>query len=152
VLEGFPRLSRLSIDPSMLVWLVLFFLAGYFLFAVVMAAAGAMTTSLKEGQQISLLVTLPAMAPLMFFQLVAGNPDGVLARVLSFVPITAPMTMTLRLGATDVAMAEAAVSLLVTVLSGLVMLWGSARVFRSGLLMYGQKMTLSNILAALREA
>ena len=60
--------------------------------------------------------------------------------------------MILRMAVTDVSLAEALASLAVTVLGGLVLLWASARVFRAGLLMYGQRMGLSSVLKALRQA
>ena len=87
-----------------------------------------------------------------FFMLVAGNPDGGLARGLSFIPFTAPTTMMLRIGAADIALVEIIASLAVTALGGVVLLWGSARVFRAGLLMYGQRMSLAGALKAVREA
>ncbi len=152
ILGGFPELAQLTVDPLLLVWAVAFFLAGYFVVAVVMAGIGAATSSYRESSQISMLVTMPSVVPLMFFSLIAGDPDGAVARVLSFIPITAPITMMLRTGNADIAVAEIVASLAVTVLGGLVLLWASARVFRAGLLMYGQRMSLGRVLSALREA
>ena len=89
---------------------------------------------------------------LWLFMFIAGNPDGLLARILSFIPFTAPITMMLRIGAMNVPLVEIIASLAVTLLGGIVLLWGSARVFRAGLLMYGQRMSLRRVLRALREA
>jgi ABC-2 type transport system permease protein len=66
--------------------------------------------------------------------------------------MTSAMTMTLRLGATDIALWETLASLAVTIAGGAVLLWGAARVFRAGLLMYGQRMTVRRILTTLRQA
>ena len=145
-----PGLGGLHIDASLLIWAVAFFLAGYFVLSVIMAGIGAATTSYREASQVSLLVLMPAVMPVAAFQLIAGNPDGVLGRVLSFIPITAPITMMLRLGESDVAVAEILASLVVTFLGGLGFLWASAKIFRAGILLYGQRMSVRGVVAALR--
>jgi len=143
----------LTIDGALLVWLVAFFLAGYFVFGVTYAGIGAATTSVREASQTSLVVVMPAMVgPLILFRPIVGNPDGLLAQILSFIPFTAPITMMLRLGAADISVVEIIVSLAVVILGGIVMLWISARVFRAGLLMYGQRMSLRHLFSALRQA
>jgi ABC-2 type transport system permease protein len=153
ILENFPNLGQLTIDPVLLVWVAAFFLAGYFVLGVTNAGIGAATTSYRQGSQISMLILMPAMfVPIWLFVFIAGNPAGSLAQILSFIPFTAPVTMMLRIGAADIPPVEIIASLAVTLLGGIVLLWGSARVFRAGLLMYGQRMSLRHVLRALREA
>jgi ABC-2 type transport system permease protein len=152
VLAGLPGVTQIEVDPLFLAWLAAFFLAGYMVLAVVMAGIGAATSSYREGSQIAVLVYLPAVSPMVAFQLIGADADGGLARVLSFIPVTAPLTMILRMGSTEVPLAEAVASLAVTVLGGLAMLWVSARVFRAGLLLVGQRMTLASVFRALRQA
>ncbi len=153
ILENFPNLGELTFDPVLLVWLVAFFLAGYFVIGVTYAGIGAATTSFREASQTALLVMMPAMVvPLILFQPIAGNPDSPLAQTLSYIPFTAPITMMLRLGAADISVVETIGSLAVVTLGGIAMLWISARVFRAGLLMYGQRMSLGRVLRTLREA
>ncbi|MEE8442206.1 MAG: ABC transporter permease [Dehalococcoidia bacterium] len=153
ILDSFPEVGQLAINPVMVVWLVAFFLAGYFVIGVTMAAIGAATTSYREGSTISLLVLLPAVAvPMVFRIVIVGDPEGGLARGLSYFPFTAPVTMMLRMGAADIPAVEVISSLAATILGGVIILWGSARVFRAGLLMYGQRMSLKRVFKALREA
>jgi len=153
IMENFPNLGQLTIDPVLLVWVAAFFLAGYFVFAVTNAGIGAATTSYRQGSQVSMLLLMPSvLVPMWLFVFIAGNPDGLLARILSFIPLTAPITMMLRVGAMDVPLVEIITSFIVTLLGGIVLLWGSARIFRAGLLMYGQRMSLRCVLRALREA
>lgn len=153
ILESFPDLDQWSVEPIFLFWVVSFFLAGYFVIGVIMAGIGGATTSYREGSAISLIVMLPAVGlPLWLNMAIAGNPDEGIARVLSFVPLTAPVTMILRLGATEVSLVEIVGSLAVTILGGIGLLWASARVFRAGLLMYGQRMSLRRVLSTLRHA
>jgi ABC-2 type transport system permease protein len=152
ILEGFPQLNQIEIEPLFLLALIAFFLAGYFVLAVTVAGVGAATTSYQEASQMSVVVYLLAAMPLILIMFIAGNPDGEVAKVLSFIPFTAPAAMVLRMGATTVALVEIVVSLIVTLLGGVLLLWGSARIFRAGLLMYGQRMSLRRVVAALREA
>lgn len=153
IMENFPNLGQLTVNPVLLVWVAAFFLAGYFVFAATNAGIGAATTSYRQGSQVSMLLLMPAiLVPMWLFMFIAGNPDGLLARILSFIPFTAAITMMLRIGAMDVPLVEIITSLIVTLLGGIVLLWGSARVFRAGLLMYGQRMSVRRVLGALREA
>ena len=153
IMESFPNLDRLTIDPILLVWVAAFFLVGYFVFAASNAGIGAATTSYRQGSQVSMLLLMPAvLVPMWLFVFIAGNPDGLLARILSFIPFTAAITMMLRIGAMDVPLVEIITSLIVTLVGGIVLLWCSARVFRAGLLMYGQRMSVRRVLRALREA
>ena len=152
ILENFPEAKQLTVDPALLVWAVMFFLSGYFLMSVVMAALGAASTSVQEGRQLAWLVLVPAYVPMVLWVAIIENPHGPLARVLSFIPITAPPTMMLRLGAADVGVLEILTSLALVVGGGIVLLWASARVFRAGLLMYGQRMSARSVLTALRQS
>ena len=144
--------GQLTIEPVTLALVIGFFLTGYLVFAVAMAGIGAATTSIKEASQISMIVTLPGIVPAMFLGMLLENPDGGFSRVLSFIPFTAPVTMMVRLAASDVPLSEVLASLAVLLVTGVALLWISARVFRAGLLMYGQRMSLRGVFAALHRA
>lgn len=152
IIDQIPNAGTLDVGVDVLVTVLLLFLSGYFLFAVIMAGMGAATTSVREASQISALITIPAVIPVWFSALLVSQPDGPLARVLSLIPFTAPTTILIRLAAGNVSASEVAVSLVVIVLSGFALLWVSARVFRAGLLLYGQRMSLKNVWSALRHA
>ena len=153
IVDQIPNAADLKIAPLTLAYVSLFFIAGYFLFAVILAGIGSATTSAKQAGPISTIVTLPAVFPVFaFWTVIVSEPNGGLARVFSFIPITAPMTMMLRIGSGDVSNAEILASLAVTVLAGMVMLFVSARVFRAGMLLYGQRMTVAAVWRAVRQA
>ena len=119
--------------------------------AVVMAGLGAMTSSYTQSSQLSALVIVPSIIPVAAPQFILESPDGVFARALSFFPVTAPTTVVMRMGQTDLSIVELLASLTVTLLSGVLLLFVSARIFRAGILLYGQRMTLGGVLRALRE-
>ena len=152
IVSAFPDLGDLALSPGLAAAVVLFFLAGYFVFAVVMAGLSAATVSAREASSLSSIVLLPALAPLVFSAFISLAPNGVFARTLTFIPFTASFTMMIRIGVTDVALWEIALSLIVTVGSGLALLWLSARVFRAGILTYGQRMSLRGLWLAIRHA
>ena len=152
IIDQIPNAGELTVELELLATVILLFVAGYFLFAVIMAGMGAATTSVREASQVSAIITIPAVIPVWLASLLVSQPDGVVARVLSFLPFTAPTTILIRLSAGNVSAGEVALSLAIVVLSGFALLWVSARIFRAGLLLYGQRMSLRNIWAALREA
>ncbi len=152
IIDQIPNAGDLSVEPGLLLTVLLLFIAGYFLFAVIMAGIGAATTSVREASQISAIITVPAVVPVWLSSVLVARPDGALATVLSYVPVTAPTAILIRLSVGNVSAVEVAASVAVIVISALALLWVSARVFRAGLLLYGQRMSLSNIWTALRQA
>ena len=152
IFDVIPAAPELPVNLGVIAWVLAFFLAGYFLSAVIMAGIGAMTTKVQEANQLAFLVIMPLFAPIYALTVIMASPDGVLARVLSFVPFTAPTTMMVRLATEGSSILESLASLAVIVLTGVALLWVSARVFRAGLLMYGQRMSLRRVMSALREA
>lgn len=150
--DQFDGLSSLRLDLDLAVLLIGFYFAGYFLFGALMASIGAASTSVREASQISAVVTLPAVIPVWLSSLIIMDPDGGLARTLTFFPLTAPTASMMRIaGGTD-APHEGWIGLLITMVSAVVMLWLSARVFRAGLLLYGQRMGIRSVWKALRQA
>ena len=152
IFDQIPDAGQLAIEPGLMALVIAFFLTGYLVFAVTMAGIGAATASTKEASQISMIVTMPGFVPVLLIGMLLENPDGGVSRLLSFIPFTAPVTMMVRLAASDVPLWEVVASLAVLLLTGVALVWISARVFRAGLLMYGQRMSLRGVFAALRQA
>jgi len=152
IVSFIPNAAEFPIDLGILVWVLAFFLAGYFVSAVIMVGVGAVATKVQEANQLGFLVIIPLLASIYVLPLILSNPDGGLARVLSFIPFTAPSAMMIRLAVDGASTLESLASLAVIVLTGMVLLWACARVFRAGLLMYGQRMSLRRVMRALRES
>ncbi len=150
--DQFEAMSSLALKPDLLFLLLAFYLAGYFVFAALMASIGAAANSVREASQISAIITIPAVLPIWLSSVIITDPDGTLARVLTFFPLTSPTASMMRIAGGTNAAYETWIGLLITALSGVVLLWLSARVFRAGLLMYGQRMGLRSVLKAMRQA
>ena len=145
-------LDAIVIEPAVMVVILLFFILGYLFFATLLAAIGAMATTPHEGGQMSAIVIVPGVVPYMLLAVIINEPDGHIARILTFIPITAPITAMLRLSASTIPWADFGVSLLILVFSIGGGLYLSARVFRAFLLLYGRRPGLREIWRALRTA
>jgi len=134
-----PLAIGLSLPVNLVVLMVVYFLLGYLLFAVLLAGVGSIVSTTQEGSQLSGLFTVFAMVPFMISQLIIMNPDHPAFRVLTVFPLTAPLTTILRLGITDIPIWELALS--IGVLAGSVVggMFLVSRVFRVYLLMYGKR-------------
>lgn len=141
-----------SISVSMVVILIVFFLLGYTFYAALFAAIGAMVNSEQEAQQAQLPAVMLLVATVIFLQPVLSNPDGTLAMSLSWLPFSSPIVMPLRMSASDVSAWQITLSLLCLVASCYIAVVIAARIYRTGLLMYGKQPELSEVFRWMREA
>jgi ABC-2 type transport system permease protein len=140
--------------PSISTWTVLafvaFFLIGYFLYASLYAALGSLGNSDSDMQNLQ----WPAMAPLIFsivvMMAIVKNPDGTLAVVLSMIPFFSPMLMFLRISLHAVPLVQVIVCIALCILTIGGMVWLAGRIFRVGILMYGKRPTLPEVLKWIR--
>ena len=89
----------IGISLTQIAWATAFFLAGYALFGALMLGVGAIADTARHAQQLSGVFTLTAMIPFMFSFVIIQSPNGLFARVLTFVPVTAPITVMFRMSA-----------------------------------------------------
>lgn len=149
---GLALFGAIDLDLMTIVLALVYFLLGYLLFATLMASAGSLGTSAREGQQIAGIFSGLTAIPFMVSGFLWANPNSLLAQVLSYVPLTAPVMMLQRLGMTEVPPYQIAISLVLLILGIGGALWAGAKVFRMGLLMYGKRPSVLEILRALRQA
>lgn len=145
-----PDIGSIPIDVGFLLLVLAFYLAGYAIAAALMAGIGAATTSTTEAGPFTALVIIPLAVPFYAMPLFLSNADHWLTRFLSFLPITAATSMMLRLASSRVAPGEVALSLALMIITAALLLWLASRIFRAGLLLYGQRMSLRAAWAALR--
>jgi ABC-2 type transport system permease protein len=131
---------------------VIYFVLGYLLFATLMAVAGSMGTTQRESQQIAGIFSFAAAIPFMTMGFVFTNPNSPLAVALSYIPLTSPVMMLLRLGINPVPAAQVAISLALLVASIALSLWAGAKIFRASLLMYGKRPGLKDLARAFKQA
>ena len=128
---------------------IVFFIGGYMIYASLFAAIGAMVNSQEDTQQFMTPITL-----LIFFALYAGiysaeNPDGPLAFWASMVPLTSPIVMMTRIPF-DVPLWEKLLSIALLFGTVILMVKLTAKIYRVGILMYGKKPNMKEIIKWLK--
>ena len=141
-----------SITLGAVALLLLFFVTGFLLYATLFAAVGAMVNSDQEAQQAAMPLMFLLVASSLFLQPTLQNPNSRVAEVASWVPFTAPVVMPLRMSLTSVPSPELALTLLGIVLSCVGVLWLAARIYRVGLLMYGKRPSIGELVRWIRYA
>ena len=117
-----------------------------FLFtAALMATIGAAMTSTEESQGVIGLMVLPMMFPFYFFTVFLNNPNGILARILSFIPLSAPLALSLRMAFTSVSPLEIGLVFVVIITFTLLMFWLAGVVFKRGMLQYNKRLSFKEI-------
>ena len=145
-------LSTLQIPLSFLLLFIVYFILGYLLFAMIFVAVGSITSSSREAQQFSPIFTLLSVSPLWFSSAIIMFPNNPAFVVLTIFPFTAPVTLMMRLGATDVPAWQIIVSLIVLVLCVLGGLLLTGKIVRTFLLMYGKRPGLGEIIRSLKAS
>jgi ABC-2 type transport system permease protein len=141
---------HVSLSPMQLVFFVIYFLLGYLLYSSVAAALGAMVNSDQELQQLNMFLVMPLAGCFFAAGPVVTNPNGMLAQIVSLIPFCAPLIMYLRISLSTPPAWQIALSLVLMIATIYAILWVASRIYRVGILMYGKKPTLPEILRWLK--
>ncbi len=145
-------MAGLKIPENMLLLGIVYFILGYLLFAVIEAGMGAIGANAKESQQMVVALMLPAVLPFYVFVIfLRDNPDHVVGTVLTLIPVTAPMSVFVRLGMSEIPLWELLVSIGMMVVAIVGGIFLAAKAFRVFLLMYGKTPGPREIIRYLRE-
>ena len=139
-----------AITPVQIAFFILFFLLGYVLYSSVAAALGAMTSSEQELQQMNMFLMLPLIACSLVILRVVRDADGIVALAFSFFPFCTPLIMYVRIAVHQPPAWQIALSIVDLILTILAVLWFASRIYRVGILMYGKKPNLPEILRWLK--
>ncbi|RAU91999.1 ABC transporter permease [Paenibacillus sp. YN15] len=139
-----------DIDPLLIVFAVIFYLLGYFLYSTLYAAVGSIVSRTEELGQAVMPLTLFSLAG--FYLAIFGltTPNATYVVVSSFIPFFSPFLMFMRIGLTDPAWWEVALSLLILCGTIFGLGWLSAKIYRTGVLMYGKRPTLKELSKAMK--
>jgi len=143
-------LDASSLDPMLIVYAVVFYLTGYFLYAMLYAAAGSIVSRTEDlGQAVTPLTTIMMIA---LFVGVFGmfNPNSGASVALSYVPFFTPYLMFARIGMADPAWWEVLLSLGILVATIILLGWLSAKIYRTGVLMYGKRPSFRELRKAMK--
>ncbi len=134
-----------------LILAIVYFILGYLLFAGSMACVAAPASTVRDAQQGAMIFTMLAILPMILLSIIVKAPNSVIAKVLTYIPYTTSVTTLMRIALVEVPIYEIAASLSILVISVLIMTKLSAKIFRTGILMYGKKMKMKDIFRYLRE-
>jgi len=130
--------------PVMLVSFIFYFLGGYLLYASMFAAIGAAVDNETDTQQFMLPITVPIILALVMMPSVIENPSGSLAIWLSMIPFTSPISMMMRIPF-GVPYTELLISAIILVITFVGMTWAAGKIYRTGILMYGKKVSYKEL-------
>ena len=145
--EAVQALEQINM-PLVILAFSLFFVLGYSLYAAMFATIGAISDADTETQQFIFPVTFPLIFSFIMLDPVLQNTDGMLAKVLSYLPFTSPIIMMARVPFESMQpgfFLELFTSLLLLLIGVLITTWFSAKVYRTGILLYGKKIGLKEI-------
>jgi ABC-2 type transport system permease protein len=141
-------LNQINI-PLMIFSFIFYFLGGYLLYAALFAAIGSAVDNEADTQQFMLPITVPMIFSLIMAQVVMSNPSGSVAFWLSIIPFTSPVIMMVRIPF-GIPITDLLLSAGLLILGFLFTTWVAAKIYRTGILMYGKKPTYKELWKWLR--
>lgn len=144
------NINLADIDPVLLSYGLLFYLLGYFLYATVYAAVGSIVSRTEDLGQAVMPITFLSLGGFYLALFGLATPDASYITVTSYVPFFTPFIMFLRIGLTDPAVWEVWLSIAILVASILGLGWLSAKIYRTGVLLYGKRPSLKELRKAMK--
>lgn len=135
--------------PLIISCFIFYFIGGFLLYSSLMGAIGSAVDHDEEAQQLMLPVTLPLIFSIIILFPVVKNPEGSLAFWASMIPLTSPVTMMVRVPF-GLPMWQLLLSMTILVVSIVGVIWVAGKIYRTGILMYGKKVNLKEIVKWLR--
>jgi ABC-2 type transport system permease protein len=150
-----PSISRLIFNPVVVVFFVLYLVSGYLFYSTIFALIGSIVNTEKEAQNYIMPITICIILPVILGISVVQDPYTPIALVMSFIPLFTPTMMMMRIvfiapTATHYSLfsgilGESILAFIIIVLSIFGIIWLAAKIFRVGILMYGKKPTLAEL-------
>jgi ABC-2 type transport system permease protein len=149
--DGFLGVYGLGEIPTgTIMYAVIFFILGYFLYATLAAFLGSLVSRIEDVQQMITPMTLMVVAGFMIAMFGLGKPDAPFITATSYIPFFTPMIMFLRVGMLTIPAWEAILGIIILIATITVLAIFGARVYRGGVLMYGKSNSYKDIKKALQ--
>jgi ABC-2 type transport system permease protein len=140
-----------QVPASVYAYVVLFFLMGYFIYATLYALVGSMVTTSQEGGQLAMPIIMLLVVGFYLAFPVIRSPNSSFAIWVSLIPFFAPITMLIRIVTQQPPFWQIALSLGIGFATVALLLWLAARIYRVGMLMYGKRATIPEMLKWVRQ-
>ncbi|MDY0124979.1 MAG: ABC transporter permease [Anaerolineaceae bacterium] len=143
--DRLPFLGDLSLSPGYMAISLALLVLAFIVSAGLISIIGATMSTVEEGQSVNGLMVLPTMLPFYFFQTFLSNPNGIIPRILSYFPLSAPLSLSLRMAFTKIPTWEIISVFAILIISIALVFWLSGKAFRRGLLEYSKKLKLRDL-------
>lgn len=131
--------------------MLIYFILGFLFYTTLFVGIGSTVNTEQQAQQITTYLSLILMLPVVIAMPVIQNPNFIVTKIFSYIPLTIPTIMVLRLNVQNVSIFEIVLTILILALSIVIVTKLSAKVFRIGILSYGNKLSLKEIMNWLKE-
>ena len=140
-----------QLPPSFYIWGIIFFVLGYALYASLMASIGTLAKNMREASQMSIILLIPMLVPLILITAILRSPDSPLAIGLSLFPFTSPVTIMTRLAITELPPWQIILAIFLLLGTTFIILRAIARIFRTQTLISGSPFKFKQVFAAMFE-
>ncbi|MEE9441789.1 MAG: ABC transporter permease [candidate division Zixibacteria bacterium] len=148
------HIGDIIFNPVIILFFVLFMVIAYIMYSTIFALIGSICNTDKEAQNFIFPITILLMLPIILLMYMVQQPDSTFSKILSFIPLLTPTMMVARINImapesfsfADPIVIEAGLGVLTSALFTVGLIWVAARIFRVGILMYGKRATLPEIL------
>ncbi len=131
--------------------MLIYFLAGFIFYTTIFVGIGSIVTTEQEAQQMTTYISLILILPVVVAMPAIQNPDSLMVKVMSYIPLTIPSIMLLRFRIEPVPLIEIIITLNIMFFSTIVTLKIAAKIFKIGILSYGKKPTIKELIQWSRE-
>lgn len=142
-------LTGIQLTPTFFISFVIYFVLGYLVYASLMAAIGALVPSLKEASQMTFVVIIPLILPLMMISEIGANPNGIFSTIMSLFPLTSPVSMPARMSISTVPLWQLGSSIVILLGTTWLLMRSAAGVFRAQNLLTGKAVSVKVLFQAL---
>ena len=129
---------------------LVFFVLGFFFYSSMYAAVGAMVSSEQDTQQVQMPVTMMLVIGVMCLQVVSNAPRGSTASIMTMVPLWSPILMPMRFVLGGATIGEVGISLGILLVSTVLVTRAAAKIYRVGVLLYGKRPSIRELIRWLR--
>jgi ABC-2 type transport system permease protein len=147
---GVHGLASLGIQPIQITFFLIYFLLGFLFYSALSAGLGSAMSTEQEMNQFQIIIVLPLIIAFTLFSYVLASPSSALSVGLSLFPPCTPLIMCLRMGVQMPPMWQLVLSVVLMVLAIYIVLWIASRIYRIGILMYGKRPNLPEMMRWMR--
>ncbi|HKB85355.1 MAG TPA: ABC transporter permease, partial [Ignavibacteriaceae bacterium] len=131
--------------------MLVYFILGFLFYTALFVGIGSIVTTEQEAQQITSYLSLVLVLPIAISASAIFNPDSLLVEILSFIPLTIPAIMLLKINVVNVPTAEILSTIIIMVASIYITIFAASKIFRIGILSYGKRPGIKELISWIKE-